>query len=317
MATTNLGSQAGGQRALAQRALACGEVGLLGEEGAQRLLSVFSEFASVCLHQIYEMSYSHGQEKCQALYKVGLDLVARWDGDVLHEETVRMETTYPEVPALHSFVYLWLLDRCFPDADLLSLAVPPLPDAYAIFIRRVAQHVDVAKGRTFIDHPEVYRRTVFIDAFRGAYHDLMQRRLREARCVPGVISRPAGVAGTSYDITVAPEDAASEVAARIAAQGGRVSCARAAMRSPAGSALQTAMARETDAQAASRTQLGDPPMHLPTDLVSAPPGEQEQVSETGSALVPPSSHGTRAVPVSGPCFFAVSAEEESTGHASA
>lgn len=325
MAATTLGTQAG-----TQRALACGEVGLLGEEGAQRLLSVFSEFASVCLHQIYEMSYSHGAEKCQALYKVGLDLVARWDGDVLHEETVRMETSYPEVPALHSFVYLWLLDRCFPDRDLLSLAVPPLPDAYAIFMRRVSQHADVAKGRAFIDNPEVFRRTIFIDAFRGAYHDLMQRKLREARAVPGVFARLAAPPSVTYDATVAPEDAASEVAARLAAQVACPSaCARSApsARSSPGSALQLAMAREAGAQGEGATappvraeQQGEPPMHLPTALVSATAAQADalRACETTSALVPPScgSDATRAVPVVGPCFFAV-AEEESTGDASA
>ena len=296
-------------------------------EGAQRLLSVFSEFASLCLRQIHDMSYSHGQDKFQALYKVGLDLVARWDGDVLHEETVRMETSYPEVPALHSFVYLWLLDQCFLDKDLGTLAVPPLPDAYAIFMRRVAQHADVAKGRVFMDHPEVFRRTVFIDAFRGAYHDLVQRRLRVARAAPpGVLTRFAPP-GPGFDATVAPEDAASEVAARLFAREQLPSAvvapaaAPSAARSPAGSALQTAMAREAggaeEAPARDRCAAG---IHLPTSVVHVDDQRAEgpHASETGSALLPLSSTSaaTRAVPVTGPCFFAV-ASECSAGDASA
>ena len=338
MATTTLGTQTG-----VQRALACGEVGLLGEEGAQRLLSVFSEFASLCLRQIHDMSCAHGQDKFQALYKVGLDLVARWDGDVLHEETVRMETSYPEVSALHSFVYLWLLDQCFPARDLITLAVPPLPEAYAIFMRRVAQHADVAKGRVFMDNPEVFRRTVFIDAFRGAYHDLVQRRVRAARAAtPGLVVRfvPSDAA---FDAAVAPEDAASEVAARLVAreqlsnsfavQGPEPPAAKSpassalpAVESPAGSALQAAMARETGAaeKPGPARERFPPSMHLSTSWVH---GGDKTIqgpadAEAGSALAPPSSTSaaTRTVPVTGPCFFAVPSEcggESSAGRACA
>jgi hypothetical protein len=183
---------------------ATGEVGLLGEEGAQRLLAIFAEAATACLAQISELSSAHGAGKFLQLWRVGLDLVARWDRDVVHEEAVRMQADFPETHFLHSFAYLWLLDRLVSDRDLEHLAVPPLAEVYSIFMTRVARHGDVVKGLSFLGGPEAHRRCVFVDAFRGSYHDVLQASLRARSSLVRPISRP-------IDVSVKPHEAASQV----------------------------------------------------------------------------------------------------------
>ena len=60
------------------RAAASGEVGVLGEEAAQRLLSIFAEAATCCLVQLKELALQHGIGKHDALFEVGLNLVLKW-----------------------------------------------------------------------------------------------------------------------------------------------------------------------------------------------------------------------------------------------
>ena len=186
----------------ASRAGASGEVGLLGEEAAQRLLSIFAEAAGACLVQMHVMSLAHGDAKYNTLYNVGLDLVQRWDYEVAQEEAVRMENAYPEVPSLHSFVFLWLLDRLCDDVEIKTLSVPPLSHVYASFMKRVASHADTRRGREFIDGFELCRRTVYVDAFRGAYHDFLHRR--------DAFPQRAAVK-TRREPVVSPDEAASQI----------------------------------------------------------------------------------------------------------
>ena len=173
------------------RAAASGEVGLLGEEAAQRLLAIFAEAGAACLRQIHALCAAHADSKYEALLSVGLDLVLKWDADVVHEEAVRLETAYPEVPTLHSYVHLWLLDRLCSDVELGSLSVPPVNEAYAGFMKRLVAHADVRAGVRFTESPELYRRTVYVDCFRGAYHDLLQRRGTWAMRTTSRRNRPA------------------------------------------------------------------------------------------------------------------------------
>jgi len=289
------------------RAGASGEVGLLGEEAAQRLLSIFVEAAMSCLGQIRSMSMQHGDGKFNALFQVGLDLVQRWEADVVQEEVIRVVTIYPEVPALHSYAFLWLLDRLCGDCDIKTLEVPPLSDVYAGFMKRVAAHRDVRQGRSFLAGPELHRRTVFVEAFRGCYHDVLQRRKSQRGASRPHIS-PLGRA----ELSISPDEAASQVG--VAGATARVLEATGSARSgassatvesrPAPSALQRAM------QASERVPCG----HYVA--AEAPTGGRAPPDATFSLLAgapaipclsdvaPPSpSDRTKAVTVAGPCFF--------------
>ena len=262
-------------------AAACGEVGLLGEEAAQRLLSIFSEAAGSCLSQIHTMSMQHGQAKHIALYNVGLDLVQRWEPDVVQEEVVRIETTYPEVQSLHSFAFLWLLDSFCHDSELHSLSVPPLAETYACFMKRVAAHRDTRNGPSFMTGPELYRRTIYVEAFRGTYHDLLQRRKLH--------SVPTRTHSKMREPQVTPEEAASQVGVAPLLQriikSEEASGLLSSQTSQGPSALQTAMrvSTETEQDAGLYMTAGNTGVHLPTS--------------------PEQSNLTKAVSIDGPCFF--------------
>ena len=191
-----------------------GEVGLLGEEIPQRLLSILIESATACLNQIHTMSMQHGMVKAANLYKVGLNVVAHWDNDVILEEIVRIETLYPEVMALHSYSYLWLLDTLFSDKEISNIAVPALPDLYSIFIRRVVQQREVVSDVNYIKTPISFQRLMFVDAFRNSYHDLIQKSARQARFQVSFSPKRENTSGV---VEVTADDAPSEVAARLSA----------------------------------------------------------------------------------------------------
>jgi hypothetical protein len=192
----------------AERSAHSGEAGLLAEEPVQRLLAIFAEHATACIGQIHTMSLQHGEAKYAALFELGLNLVQKWDDDVVCEEATRIEATYPEMPALHSYAFLWLADKLCGDAELAQLAVPPVTVILARFMKRVVTHTDVKRGAAFLQAPELARRLIFVDALRGAYHDALQRSGR-ALPTPVRLPRRAGA-----DALVAPDEAASHVAAR-------------------------------------------------------------------------------------------------------
>ena len=163
---------------------AAGEVGLLDEEAAQRLVAIFSEAAHKCLQHIAELSEQHGSGKFDALFCVGLDLVKRWEADVLAEEVGRLEFAYPELQELHSYCCLWLVDHLLAGALVPATAWPVLTQCYASFMRRVAMHPEVRRGSTFLAAPQLQRRAIYVEAFRGAYHDnfgASRAAAREAR----------------------------------------------------------------------------------------------------------------------------------------
>jgi hypothetical protein len=264
---------------------ATGEVGLLGEEAAQRLLAIFAEAAGSCLAQIHIMSLAHGESKYSALYNVGLDLVQRWDREVVQEEAVRIETAYPEVASLHSYAFLWLLDRLCEDAEMSAVPVPPLSEIYAAFMRRVANHADTRRGRDFLEWPELCRRTVYVDAFRAAYHDFLHRRGKAHGASLHATLR------ARREPCVVPEEAASQVAearpfrsrALRSAAPSDCSTAKASSATKPPSALHMAMQRHAPFTAAAEA-LGD------------------AKSPVRAALDAPSESG--APEVGSPCFFA-------------
>lgn len=195
-------------RSSEHRAAASGEVGLLGEEAAQRLLSIFGEAATCCLAQVRELALKHGVSKHDALFEVGLNLVLKWDLDIANEETSRMEIAYPEIASLHTYVFLWLLDRLCSNEDLRTPAIPVIGEIYAAFMKRIAGHRDVRKGQSFLESSELVRRSLYVDAFRCVYHDAVQKAIRRrghyAEPLPHLNRRPR-------EAHVVPEEAASQV----------------------------------------------------------------------------------------------------------
>uniref|UniRef100_A0A6C0C363 Uncharacterized protein n=1 Tax=viral metagenome TaxID=1070528 RepID=A0A6C0C363_9ZZZZ len=165
-------------KSLELRAAASGEVGLLGEEAAQRLLSIYGEAATCCFAQLKELSLQHGESKQDALFDVGLNLVCKWDIDIATEEASRLEIAYPEILSLHTYVFLWLMDRLCSNENLHAPVLPQLGEIYAAFMKRVAKHRDVRKGPCFLDWSELVRRSVYVDAFRCVYHDAVQKIIR-------------------------------------------------------------------------------------------------------------------------------------------
>ena len=269
-----------------------GEVGLLAEEGCQRLLSVFADTALACLQQISDMTKGHPPQKFEMLYGLGLDLVATWDREVILEEASRMEGMYPEVSALHCFSYLWLLDRLFSDRDLKGLSgVPPLPEAFAGFMRRVARHHDVRRGRYFLECSCTQRRAVFGEAFRGAYHDLVQVTCR-AQCAAAARMQHASIPGV--DAGVSPDEAASQVSQK-------------ELFKP--DMLQSVTSRNAPpSQQPSVTPAQD--SHVKGESGNHPPREPNEYN--ASDVMPGTSvasRRTKAITISGPCFFAANNRE--------
>ena len=157
--------------------VATGEVGLLADENAQRLCSIFGEAGYRCLADLRDLSAAHGQDRFPRLFRVGLDTVASWSAELLREETQRLEAQYPELPALFAFVYLSLVELSHEATEDLEL--PPLDEVYHGFMKRVAAAPDVAKGLGFFELPHACRRATFVEALRNALHDALQRRRRK------------------------------------------------------------------------------------------------------------------------------------------
>ena len=290
---------------LAQKSYSTGEVGLLGEEIPQRLLSIFIESASACLRQIYNMSMQHGSSKAFALYKVGLNVVAHWDNDVVLEETVRIETMYPEVMALHSYSYLWLLDTLFSDKEISNLAVPSLPDFYLIFIRRIVQHGEVSSNIEFLKTPIALQRCVYIDAFRNAYHDLIQKSARQARCQILLPQKKE----QSVETEITAEDAPSEVAARLSSiskntksKADKIHSANEKFK--AQSKTAPALTVVNLAKQAEMQQNKDKDDNKEDEKKNNDEGDKvDQETQANTAK-------TRALTIKGPCFFTSSQQKE-------
>ena len=285
-------ARVGGPSASAAQRLCAptGEVGLLAEEGVQRLLAIFSEFAMSCLRQIHRMSQQHGDVKCAALYRVGLDLVQRWDPEVTQEETTRIEATYPETQALHSYACLWLMDNLCSDEDLSrALPAPTLSSTFALFMKRMAIHEDVKQGFTFMEAPELHRRAVFVDAFRGAYHDALQQSsvLQKQQAA----SHGFALGTRRREPLVSPNEAASQAGAPPHSARSNASRQSALRDAVVHSAFGTGAVTGPDA-------VGGPGavLHLPR-------GEALSSETATGPLFSICSQGTKAVTVKGPCFF--------------
>lgn len=179
-ARCNLGNKRDRMRVHDQLTLAVtGDVGLLSEENAQRLLSIFAERAMSCLESFRQIAQSRSRDAAQAEKNCarGLASVGQWSVDVLNEEVMGMEAMYPETSSLHRYVYVAVVSELASAHPIGGLVIPPLMECYHAFLKRLVASSDVARLTHFLESPMAHRRVVFLDAFRNAYHDLARRSL--------------------------------------------------------------------------------------------------------------------------------------------
>lgn len=175
--------------------LACGDVGILSDENAQRLCSIFSEAAWGCLSTLRSMSARHGPTRFRDLYLAGLSCVRNWNADVVREEVVRIQAQYPEADTVFQYVYILLIKEVGDDAcSATGAAFPPIEEAYHVFLCRLCACPDVCAGEAFFNLSLLERRIVFIESFRNALHDVLRRRTQGRPAMGGPIVQVAEVA---------------------------------------------------------------------------------------------------------------------------
>lgn len=156
----------------ASHAAVTGEVGLLADEHAQRLLSIFAEFALSCVTQLYDISKTHGSTSLERFFHVGLGTIQSWNSEVLREEVVRMESRYPEIQTLHDYVYLSFVADT--NVDVSSIPVPCLTKTYHAFMRKIAEHPDIRRPEMFLSLPQALRRSAYVECFRASFHECLR-----------------------------------------------------------------------------------------------------------------------------------------------
>lgn len=170
-----------------------GDVGILADENAQRLVSIFSEAVTACLQELREMVEIRlkGSPGFQIQYAKGLASIRNFSSEVLQGEIARLEAKYPETRKLHQFVFINTLSEAAYAQTIPSLVVPPMAETYHCFLKRVISSSDVQRGQSFFDAPLFQRRVVFLDAFRNAFHDVARRCASAAEAAPPmVLPRP-------------------------------------------------------------------------------------------------------------------------------
>ena len=159
-----------------------GEVGVLAEENAQRLASIFIEAAMSCLfnmRDVVEQNLRSGGKltptSFQQRYAVCLQSLRQWSADMLQDEMARIEAAYPETRKLHQFVVVSVLSEAAYADKLAALHIPPVAETYHCFLKRMAASPDVQRGLSFFELTLCQRRVVFLEAFRNAFHDVAWR----------------------------------------------------------------------------------------------------------------------------------------------
>lgn len=158
-----------------------GETGFLAEENAQRLLSIFMEAGMTCLAQLRAVVESELRSRRQdeglfdRYYKSGLVSISQWPISMVRSEIADIEAHYPEMQKLHQFVFISVISEAAYTSTMEHFSVPPVVDVYHSFLRRLVGETDVQRGVSFLEQPLIYRKVVFVQAFRNAYHDLAQK----------------------------------------------------------------------------------------------------------------------------------------------
>ena len=205
-------------------------------------------------------------------------------------------TIYPEVPALHSNAFLWLLDFLCGDCFIKTLKVPPISDVYAGLMKAGAAHRYVRKARAFLAAPELHRRTDFVEA---------------------VLPRRSAAAHGTEERAALPRSAARQGGAERLSRRGSEPSWGGGSRGPraGGNRLRTkwALFRDRRVEACSeRTPCGHcVTAEVPREDRPSPDAKFSLPLPCLSDVAPPSpSDRTKAVTVAAPCF---SAEEPQSG----
>jgi hypothetical protein len=247
----------------AQHVAISGDVGVMGDEHAQRLTFIFGETAQSYLEEIRGMC--EGRENAGKLYVAGLACIPKWNSDVVLQEVAKMLMAYPEAETLLQYCFASLVAEL--GANVMK-TLPTLGEGLRLFLCRLAACPD-AQRLNFCQQPFIFRRAVFVDALRQTLHDLY-RRAEDLR--PAFRGHPAEAAVDRAEAPAAPvgretgdhgEDAASS----------------------AGSAIPPPPQH--------------PPPPAPTSLQAALREEEDGASARASA----GPVATRDVQLESPCFF--------------
>jgi hypothetical protein len=239
-----------------------GDVGILAEENAQRLVSIFTEDGTLMLLKMTDIVKKDLQAKggnmanFDRLYKKLLSSIGEWSSEMLQKEVSDMEAMYPEIKMLHQFVYVNVMSEAAYATCTRNLVVPSLVEVYHAFLKRLVASLDVQKGAQFLELPLSHRRVVFLDAFRNAYHDLARRSCSAQAVVVTALPQPSQ--RTASHRTVASSD-------RMELQTKPSSAASSATSEAPKSRLAQAM---LEAQATAPSRAASGPME------AAPPAEQ-------------------------------------------
>jgi hypothetical protein len=158
-----------------------GDVGVLAEENAQRLISIFMEAGMSCLLHLRDVVEKELRSKGKDLttfpkfYKSGLASIGQWSSDMLQGEVADIEAQYPETRKLHQFVFVSVLSEAVYSNGMTNLMIPSVSETYHSFLKRLVGNADVQRGAQFLEMPLCHRRVVFLDAFRNAYHDMARK----------------------------------------------------------------------------------------------------------------------------------------------
>jgi hypothetical protein len=150
-----------------------GDVGVLKDEEAQRLLSILGEAATGALSSLRRLAQQHPAAKFDKLFQAGISSIGTWNAEVVREEVQKMTASYPETHDLYRYTYLSLLSNINPELD--RFYVPALEDFHMAFIRRVCENDDVRRGTFFFALPFAHKRVLFVECFRNALHDMMRK----------------------------------------------------------------------------------------------------------------------------------------------
>jgi len=158
-----------------------GDVGVLAEENAQRLISIFMEAGMSCILHLRDVVERELRSKGKdftnfpKFYKSGLASIGQWSSDMLQGEVSDIEAQYPETRKLHQFVFVSVLSEAVYSNGMANLMIPSVSETYHAFLKRLVGNSDVQRGIQFLEMPLCHRRVVFLDAFRNAYHDMARK----------------------------------------------------------------------------------------------------------------------------------------------
>jgi len=167
--------------ALAPSLAVTGDVGVLAEENAQRLVSIFMEAGMSCILNLKDVVEKELRSKgkdpsaFQKFYVAGLSSIGHWSSDMLQIEVADIEAQYPETRKLHQFVFVSILSEAVYSNSMANLVIPSISETYHAFLKRIVNTSDVQRGTAFLEMPLCHRRVVFLEAFRNAYHDMARR----------------------------------------------------------------------------------------------------------------------------------------------